>query len=68
MPARAKREAGLKGKKRGREEGLVFLYFFQLLFKLLKFKLFFKLFANFTQTIKPCIEIMMHKHLLLLNY
>jgi hypothetical protein len=56
---------GWKRRKGEREEDLVFL---KLLFKLLKFKLFFKLFANFTQTIKPCIQIMMHKHLLLLNH
>jgi hypothetical protein len=66
MGGEERRPAGLEKKKgREREEDLVFL---KLLFKLLKFKLFFKLFANFTQTIKPCIQITMHKHLLLLNY
>jgi hypothetical protein len=31
------------------------------------FKFFSKSFSNFTQTIKPCIRIMMHKHLLFLT-
>jgi hypothetical protein len=36
-------------------------------FFLTLFKLFFSNFANFTQTIKPCIRTMMHKHLLILK-
>jgi hypothetical protein len=55
--SRAGKEAGLKKKKeRGREEGFGF------------FSNSFSKFANFTQTnIKLCIQIMMHKHLLLLK-
>jgi hypothetical protein len=59
-----------------------FLFFFKIFSKLLfnfKFKLCSKHFKIFTiilkafktshkQIIKPCIQIMMHKHLLLLNY
>jgi hypothetical protein len=52
---------GQKGE--GKEEGFwCFFSFFKLFFKL------FPNFANFTQTnIKPCIQIMMLKHLLLLK-
>jgi hypothetical protein len=75
----AKREK----RKRG-ERGLGFLFLFLNLFKLLNLNSFqnlntSSLFQNFQnnlktfktshkQTIKPCIQIMMHKHLLLLNY
>jgi hypothetical protein len=56
---REERWVGLeKEKVREREEGLSFL--FQNIVK--TFKTIHK------QTIKPCIQIMMHKHLLLLNY
>jgi hypothetical protein len=46
-------------KKGEGEEGFGFSFFF--------FFKFFSNFANFTQTIKPCIQIMMHKHLLFLT-
>jgi hypothetical protein len=60
--------------KRGREE-----VFFQTLFQTFEiglfskhskiFKTFLKAFkTSHKQIIKPCIQIMMHKHLLLLNY
>jgi hypothetical protein len=64
---------------RGREDVFVF---FQTLFQLFQtfeiglfskhskiFKTFLKAFkTSHIQIIKPCIQIMMHKHLLLLNY
>jgi hypothetical protein len=66
--AERKRKAGWAKERKGRGvKGVwVFSFFFKLLFKLLKFKLFSN-FANFTQIIKPCIQIMMHKHLLILK-
>jgi hypothetical protein len=75
---------GLEKKEKGRERGFgSFSFFkpfqtfkFKLFPKFKHFKPFFEIFQNnlqtfktsHKQTIKPCIQIMMHKHLLLLNY
>jgi hypothetical protein len=72
------------GREKGRERGwegflLVFLNLFKLTFQTFEIELFSKhskIFRTFLkafktshkQIIKPCIQIMMHKHLLLLNY
>jgi hypothetical protein len=54
---------GLKGKKGSEREKRGFSFFFS-------FKFFFQIhFSNIQTSIKnPCIQIMMHKHLLFLNY
>jgi hypothetical protein len=57
-----RRTARPKRKKERGERGLGFSLF---LFKF--FSNSFSNFANFTQTIKPCIRFMMHKHLLFLT-
>jgi hypothetical protein len=78
---RARKERREREKK-GRGLGSFLLSFFSNLFKLIfqtfEIELFFKLFLTFQtfkhfkashqQTKTPCIQIMMHKHLLLLNY
>jgi hypothetical protein len=66
--------AGLEERREGEKR-----YFFQTLFQTFEiglfskhskiFKTFLKAFkTSHKQIIKPCIQIMMHKHLLLLNY